>query len=422
MIHLIYLAISIICLIFAIWLYYRYFELFLCLLIVINFDFFRLLPPLGKFYAYRELLLPILAFCIVERFFFSKKKFELGRYGILVLFFLIMAFFGIVNAFWHGQPLILGVKAAKYFPLILIYFVVVNKEFDIDKFLKYLVLLSFLVSIVMLVQFFLWGKFYFVHFTLKELGKMRLGRPRIIVGGNLIALVGVISLGMFLKQKRFIYLLAYLYSFVYTVYLTQTRMLIFAMLICGVLLFILNLNTTSKVVSAIIVALCFAVPCGFVAFKYIRQIGVVKLTELDIKKKRGSFEARIRALKYYFNEIKKSPILGHGLINYNWEKSPFRVLQNRNIYLSDIGITSLLYKFGLMGGIWLILCVFMVFRDILKNRDACLDVGAYFLFIISVMATLDFFIKNDKIFLLGLFLGLLTTLINRHTLQSYNEA
>ncbi|RLJ01234.1 MAG: hypothetical protein DRP08_05775 [Candidatus Aenigmatarchaeota archaeon] len=415
MIHLIYLTISILFLIFTIWLYYRHFELFLCLLIVINFEFFKILPPLGQFYAYRELLLPVIAFCLLERFFFSGKKFEFGKYSKIVLFFLIMSFLGILNAFWHGQPLILGIKAAKYFPLILIYFVLINKEFDVDKFIKYLIILGFLISIIMIIQYLLWGKLYFIHFTSEELGKMRLGRPRINIGAKFIALVGVISLGNFFKQKRFIYFLFYLYSFAYIITIAQTRMLIFGMLICGFLLFILNMKITPLTISVILATLCFAMPVSFIALKYARQFELVKMTETEIKEKKGSYLARINALKYYIKQIKKSPIVGYGLINFNWEKSPFPILQKRGIHIADIGIIDLVYKFGLIGVGWLIAFMFMVFKDIIGNKTVCINISGYFLLIFSVMATLDFFTKVDRIFLLGIFLGILTIILKENS-------
>jgi len=77
-------------------LYDRNFELFLCILIVINYEFFLLVPRFSEYGIYREILLPIVLFCFIENRFllrlineYREVRFTYGRYGRWIIVYLV---------------------------------------------------------------------------------------------------------------------------------------------------------------------------------------------------------------------------------------------------------------------------------------------------------------------------------------------
>ena len=126
----------------VVWFLYRWnMELFLCLLIAIYFQFFHLLPSVV---GYKFLLLPMLLVLLFVSF--VSGELSLGRHGWWVIGFLCISLFGGIVSWSSGEALCLGIKAAKYIPLVMVYFLLAGRKINTEKFSTYFIVMSLAVA------------------------------------------------------------------------------------------------------------------------------------------------------------------------------------------------------------------------------------------------------------------------------------
>jgi hypothetical protein len=407
-------CISLLVLISCWFLYGRNLELFLCLLIAINFEFFSMLP---KFVGYKYLLLPMIAVLMFEGF--VTRKLALGRYGWWVISFLAISCMGVVVAWSLGQGMVLSLKTAKFVPLVLIYFLLAGRRIDVDKFAGYFIGMSLVVASLATVCYLTHGAVNFFP----EIPAYALvgdsGRLRITAGQFVISAAAVVAFARFTGSSRWRYLLAAGALFAEVVFAQQTRGFVAAIFLSMCVIYVLSYRLTMLRFACYLV---FGV-CCLSAWLYLSGVDLsgldfVKRTQGDFKSRSGkyggSLQGRLNAYLYYSKEIQKYPLTGRGLQNFNWEKNPEKSLQKYSgISLSDIGIVHFLVEAGLVGGVWLLYGLLKLWRDVFRLRRH-LVVASYFIIGTITMPTLDMFLRQDDTqFLFAVFLGLVSSMTLR---------
>ena len=177
--------------------YQKNIELFLIVLVIVNFEFFQLIKITRFSSNIKLMIIPIILLIFIEMFM-KKKKISIGKYGGWVMLFFVLLINGILVSALSGQPIILGIKAAKFYPLMVIYFFIVNHEIDIDKFIKYLIILALVIAGLTGLQHLTYPYMDIFRFQGME-GTTR--ENRITIGSFLIATAAVFSFANFLKKK-----------------------------------------------------------------------------------------------------------------------------------------------------------------------------------------------------------------------------
>jgi hypothetical protein len=399
--------------------YRRYIELFLCILITIYSEFFYLIPQLHRdprmgVDDYKIMLLPVLVILLIENII--KGKFAMGRYGWLMITFLIISLFDVIVASFYGQDLILGLKAAKYAPLVAIYFILAGRSIDANKFVKYFILMSLAVTAVATVQYLLHGRMnLFSGLPIEKFSGNVFERSavfRVTVGQFIIPVAALLALARYAQSSRLINLFSAIVLLMEVLFIQQTRMLIAALVVSMVIVYALSNKLTALRLSVyfmfagalVILMLVFSV-------SDFKEISLVKRTTTDIEQRKGSYQARVNAYDYYWKEIKSRPIAGQGILNFNWEGNNERKLQQLGMHLSDIGIIHFIVQAGIIGFLWLMWVFAKVWRDAFRFRKHQY-ISSYFVIATFTSPTIDMFLRSDSLFLFAAFLGVLSSTIS----------
>jgi hypothetical protein len=141
---------------------------------------------------------------------------------------------------------------------------------------------------------------------------------------------------------------------------------------------------------------------------------IYDLTKREFSEKSGNVGIRFDAYEYYFGEIRKSPLIGRGIWSDSFDAflgdNP-QNMEHKGLYLSDIGITIIIFHFGLMGVIWLLILFKKIYKSAfigigkLKENISAGLVG-YFIFGLVTMPTLNCFLSLGTIIYLALVLAL----------------
>jgi hypothetical protein len=397
------------------WFLYRWnIELFLCFLIAIYFQFFYLLPRIAGPDDYKLLLIPIMSVLLFESFL--SGNLSLGRYGGWIICFMVISIFGIIVAWSSGQGIALGIKAAKFIPLVVIYFILAGRKMDVEKFTSYFIVMSLAIAFLATIGSIMHGVINLFpglpHDTMIE----QSGRLRITAGQYVISTAAVMAFARYNQSSRLWFLIASIILFAEVFFVQQTRGFIVAVSLGMLVVYVLSHRLTIARISfyLIFTCCCLAFWLLFSGADFSR-IGLVKRTQTDVVKQYGSyggsFQARLNAYDYYWKQLQKNPVTGRGILNFNWEGNPDRRLQQfYGIHLSDIGVMNFLVQAGLIGIVWLVYGLFKLWKDILIYRRHLL-VACYFIIGTFTMPTLDMFFRNDSLFLFAVFLGLSSSII-----------
>ncbi len=222
-------------------LYYHNIELFACLLIAVNFEFFFILPMLGRFPVYRLMDVMLVLLLVLVRLL--RGDLALGRYGFWVLLITPISLMAILKAYCSGQSLLLGVKATKFVPLLLSYFLFVGKDVNPERFAFGLVIMAVGISAMVVAHSVFantFNPFWGLSTEMREaLITERLGRSRNAIGSFAIAVAGVSAFACFLRSRypRLV-LIAAIALFLEIVFVTQVRMLIIVMMVAMLFLYV----------------------------------------------------------------------------------------------------------------------------------------------------------------------------------------
>lgn len=398
-----------------VWFLYRWnMELFLCLLIAIYFQFFYLLPHIIGPDDYKLLLLPIMSVLLFESFL--SGNLSLGRYGWWIICFIGISVLGIIVAWSSGQGITLGIKAAKFIPLVMVYFLLAGRKIDANKFSTYFIVMSIAVASLATIGSLTHGAINLFPGLSQDMLVEQSGRFRLTAGQFVISAAAVMAFARYNQSSRIWYLIVSTVLFAEVLFIQQTRGFIVAVLMGMLVVYVLSHKLTIVRISFyLIFAGCCLASWLLLSGADFNRISFVKRTRTDMVRRDGSYggslEARLNAYDYYWKQLKNNLVTGRGILNFNWEGNPERRLQQFfGIHLSDIGVMNFLVQAGIIGIVWLLYGLFKLWKDILLYRSH-LVIACYFIIGTFTMPTIDMFFRNDSLFLFAVFLGISSGII-----------
>lgn len=390
--------------------FYRFdFELFIVSTLIINQDFFYLAPRelLGTS-SYQDLLFILLPLILVVCLF---KRIKIPRaISLFVLAFFIVILSAVFNATLQGQPMILGLKAAKGYYLLLFFFVFFSRQINVQRLTSIVVLTGVLLMMLNNIQYISWGDSYIFQYT-REVDSIRGGKLRFLMGDFFTIFAPLLALGVYLQQKKRWYLVAFIYIIATVFIQGQTRAVIFGMTLTTFILLFLAQRIRIKVFISAIVTIA-----AFILIEPLLQetfIGSSFLeTQLELAQKSGNIGIRYDAYDYYWEELSQNIVTGQGIWNDAFTEYNPQDMKYKNLHLSDIGIMGFLFHTGLMGLAWLIALFVWVYRvhfSSFGRLRAQINYGifGYFVFSIATLATLNCMVDRFTIIYLALALAII---------------
>ena len=374
-----------------------------------NQNFFLLLPQqLVGDSTYQDLLLVVMAATGIG-YLFRKRYVEVTSFRVIAALMLVLALGGAGNAYFQGQPLILGIKAAKGYFYIFFYFIFVSKSINTNRLAVLIIAAGVILSLLNNIQYVAWGKLEI--FDLSGVAEQeRSGALRLIVGDFFTICAPLVAMGEYLKKKNKLYLIACVYMIATVVFQGQTRAVMFGLAVAVLAMLFWGERVRAKAVA--IVAILFV--ALFVGGNILTNTAFVNMqneTVSEVTMESGSVGIRLQTYEYYWNQLKESPIIGKGIWNdihtdYNPQDMKFM-----GMHLADIGIMSLLFNMGLLGAVWLVLLLIIMIRiywqSVTKLKEGVeYWVVGYIMFSVSTMITLNGFTDRYTIIYLALALAI----------------
>jgi hypothetical protein len=390
----------------GVYLYSLHVELFIVLVLIINQECFNLLPTPPVYWVYQDVLFALLPICWMTTGP-GKKQGVAGagrKYSDMIVASLMgLTLLGIVTSSLAGQPVFMGLKAAKGYYLLLFYFVLSRSSVDFAKLTKFIVGTGVALCVANNVQYLYWGEIDLFHTTATE----RLGNLRFLSGDFFTILAPLIAFGEYVTSRKKGYLLASLYMISTVVIQGQTRAVIFGLFgSCLVLLFISSNTLADKL--KIVGGAFLAIVLSSILWQGLNLWeGLWDLTTKELSSDRGNVAIRLRGYEYYFAEVLKSPIWGGGIWSGQVAGSNPENMKQFGIDLTDLGIMQVFFHFGSLGITWLVASVVISFvrlSAILRKGVRAMDYGivAYFVFGSLTLVTLNCFVDNRTIIYLVL--------------------
>jgi len=409
------LFVGIIFLVFVFLLYHKCFECLILFLFIINGEFFYLLPRLGNEKNYQDALFPVILFIGV--LFFIHKKAHRKEITFFVFGFFGITLLGVLQAYFYGQPIILGLKASKNCLIVLIYFVFHSKDINARRLFDLIIIAGVCLAVLNNVQFVLFDKTKIFYY---ENSLMRAGELRYFVGGFFIMFAPMVAFSMYLSTKKKIYLIAAIYVLATVVIQGKGRAVMFGFCITlfGLLYLAGRLNFKNMVLIGVPSLVIFLWSVPILQQSFLGKI--VELSKTEIASEKGNVSIRKVAYAYYTNEFLKSPFIGRGIWNDLVRKNNPENMKHKGLYLSDIGIMHLFFHFGLLGGAWFVWVVLVCIKQLkivkMRSEISYYVISAYFMFSLSTIVTLDELLSKRTI----IFFALIMALISQNSLQ-YKE-
>lgn len=379
-------------------------------LIASYLKFFYLIPLPGGFGLRVNQIIPMLLTNVTVVLFIYDIltwKFSDFFYKYIICF---MCFLGIEIAYtvakYPGEPVVNSIKEVTTYTNLFSYCVFIKiARKNYDYFLKVLVNSCTFVALCFIVQCLL---FNFAGLKLLRINGFdygeilldyRNGRIRLIAS-DLVTFVGMLSIGLYYsrdntkKQKRR-YLINVFTTILYELFCSQTRSSLLGFVTIFILtsLIIGGKNKKKKLFFSFVIIACLVAASGFI----IRFFGNIRSS--IINKTDYSMYHRIFAYDYYITTTLKSPLFGIGLLNDEplvdayWKvvHGPFI---NAGYGYSDVGFIGTVGKLGIIGGIFYLIPMIIVFKRYKiaeKNENKDSVNFAIFLIICFSLINLSFF-------------------------------
>ena len=419
--------------------YYRHFELFLCLLIVINFDFFHLVPRIYQYDIYREIVLIVVIFYTIETLFISKVllknnfQVNLGQYGYIILLYLLITLMGVSVAYFDGQPIVLGLKSTKWCPSILIFFIVINRKLNINKFFLYFVIMGAFLSVLVIIQYALYHKFQFFFFYedaidhVRDIGRIR--GLRILEGNSLIFIACLIAIGEYIKSQNLFWLFPSILMLSVIIFIMQFRSQIAALFLAIYFAYCIYNGIAKKrilislyltLAGILFVAILLAMnPSEFIYKNSLIHATLRDLDGISSSEGFGNLHIKLTGLENYWAIYKENWFFGRGVLNINWDGNIDYYLQKMYYsHLLDLGVFHLFVNHGIFGLMFCaLICFIILSRFLYLNHYPSLIL--YFISGLILFPFDDLFFRFDRLIIFGIFLALFDKVI---TSEKENKA
>lgn len=394
-------------------LYLKQFEFFILLMLIVNQDFFYLLPrgPVGDG-MYQDLL--FVAIPVVGAAALFKRNYQISNnFRPYVALFFVLVVIAIANSTFHGQLLGMGIKAAKGYYLFLLFFIFISRPIDTQRLAKLVVGTGVLLMLLNNIQYMIWDGFQFFQLVTKvDYDLERAGKLRFLVGEFFTIFAPIVALGEFLRTDKKAFLLAFLYMVATVIIQGQTRAVMFGFLVTTLVMFYLSQRIRIRAFAGgilLLIASAWIVPALGETF-----LGdIFQETTQEVTKGSGNVGVRLKGYEYYWGEISKSAFFGIGVWNDAFTAGNPEDVKHMGIHLSDVGITALVVHMGFLGLIWLLALLVKVHKACFQRigslrENVNLGVLGYFVFSLSTFATLNGFTNRFTIIYLALALAIVS--------------
>lgn len=404
------LSVAILSLSVIYFLYHKYFEGLIVLTLVINQEFFYLLPSMGVGKNYQDGLYAVIVFIGV--LFFARKRPNNKDLSFFVLAFLGITMIGVLQAYFMGQSIVAGLKAAKGFYLILLYFVFLAKEINLHRLYKLIVITGVGLTLLNNIQYIFFDKIQIFN---DSRSFERFGELRLLTGDFFTIFAPITALAIFLASKKRIYLMACIYMILTVVVQGKTRAVVFGISITIITLLYLSKSAKIKYLAIVSIPILLLMLLSPTIIQNSTTIQLAKITLSDfttLNQGKNNINIRLAGYSYYWREFLRSPVWGQGVWNAITADNNPQNMTGRGIYLSDVGFMSLLFQFGLMGAVWLLFVLKKCMQMIpsLKKDHVTLYflTTGYLVFSLSAFVTLDSFLARRTIIYFALILALIS--------------
>lgn len=318
----------------------------LYLILIINISFFSLVK-LSK----DVILICNLFYIIYIEIKYRKIKVKKSNkfFTFLILYFIVLIFTSAYQSHkLYNQSLWLGIRPQRHFFITLLLYFPISSLIRINKITKDDLekIIYNVASIQMFIQIIYYlsgGKLSFILIDYDY----RYGEIRLRADCCLINLLFILNISNFIKgRERNKNLILGIINLLYVMFILKTRLLMLSYLVTILAGFcVWKKNYVMKFILLIFI-IC-VIP--FVLNTEIFQNTIETIIEDN------SNDIRKLGKEFYRNQIEKSPILGRGYINIDWEQAFYGAGVNKGYYLVDDGITAFLFVYGYLGLVWFIL-------------------------------------------------------------------
>lgn len=395
-------------------LFFKQFEVFILLLLILNHEVYFLFPHMeliaGRQY-FQDFLYGIIL--ITGGLYFFRKRDEneisFNKYVIAFMFIIGIA---LVYTLLHGQPLRYGLGAVRYYFFILFYFVFMSRKINVERLFKLIIIVGVILFLLNNIQYIFFGKITIFHVTREG---ERAGVLRFLAGDYFSTFAFLIAFGEYLKTRKKIYLGIAVYIFAITTLQGQTRMVIFGLVVTiFIMMYLAKFIDFAKLLLfgvsslVLVVWLLPAIQSSIIGKLF-------ELTKYEYSGRTGNIGVRFDTYEYYLREFVKSPLIGRGVWNDGFRENNPEDLKDKGIHLSDIGIMSVIFHFGMIGVLWLIFLFAKIYKNIFPGKNRTYNniqygLIGYFIYNIITMVTLNGITTRRCIIYLALVMAIVSQL------------
>ncbi len=400
---------GLLCVVGCAYLLLRQTEWYLLLALVMNENFFNLISPdyVPLIPSYRNLIFILFflnALLLLRSEPHKSQPAYFKRYVACFLGLISVAI--VVPYFFGGQDFIWGIRASRWFFLLLFYLVFMYRSVDIERLFRLILIAAVIVCLLNNVQYLFYHRLN-IFFSDIDTVVCRIGKIRLMYGGTFVIFAFFIALGKYVRKMEFRYLGLAMYFFLTIAIQTKSRMVIAGFILASLIM--LFFSTIKKTYLIVLMSLVLVISsCQFLYthtqfFKKMVQLSVFELAE-----KTGTYFVRLKAYRFYGREWLKSPIVGKGIWNDRYQQSKYAYEKEKHgLILADIGWMAVLFRFGLLGMIWLMMLYIRLFFFKSPPFFQCYEVMGYLVFSVVTALTLDTVLSQKTILYLAVSLGIL---------------
>lgn len=385
-------------------------ELLLITLVVIETKLFGVGPT--KIFGVLMEKIEILVL-LVSYIYWAKKRFinklEIPRsYNLLWTTGIIIVSAAVMGKVTSGQSFVIGIlfqtRLFILFSLFPILALMKEKKNSFKNLKKLIKICALIHAILNAIQFIVYPRIQFLTITSENI---RFGAIRITHGYVLITIALMITFSEILYKislKNMIYLVIY---FVELLLVCKTRMVIFGVVISMIFAVLSNLRYKSGWKKMAVLGGCGII---MICVLYTHLNDMINLTQEEVSSNSGNYVARTDEIAFYTAQV-KNPIVGRGFISPKSANGEAYDTKYGYFSLTDIGVVGLYVTNGVIGIIWFVLIIWIIGKQIRRNKKYLFGLE-YFVYSIVVCMTLLTFYYNSEYLIITLILLADNNIIN----------
>ena len=207
-----------------------------------------------------------------------------------------------------------------------------------------------------------------------------------------------------ISLKNMIYLVIY---FVELLLVCKTRMVIFGVVISMIFAVLSNLRYKSGWKKMAVLGGCGII---MICVLYTHLNDMINLTQEEVSSNSGNYVARTDEIAFYTAQV-KNHIVGRGFISPKSANGEAYDTKYGYFSLTDIGVVGLYVTNGVIGIIWFVLIIWIIGKQIRRNKKYLFGLE-YFVYSIVVCMTLLTFYYNSEYLIITLILLADNNIIN----------